>query len=44
MDFPLTVRDVHPSLDEFEQSKNNSNDIINRVVVTIQTLWEQKKK
>lgn len=44
LDFVRTVTDVHPSLDESEQSKSISNDTVDRLAATIQTLREEKKK
>lgn len=44
LDFLRTVTDVHPSLDESEQSKSISNDTVNRLAATIETLREEKKK
>eukprot|EP01018_Ginkgo_biloba_P011853 Gb_30131 [translate_table: standard] len=44
LDFLRTVTDVHPSLDESEQSKSISNDTIERLAMTINSLQEEKKK
>eukprot|EP00253_Pinus_taeda_P005526 PITA_05526 len=44
LDFERTITNVHASLDESEQSKSISNDNVDRLATTIQTLREEKKK
>ena len=39
-----TIIDVHPSLDDLEQSESIIKYIVDRLTVIIQTLQEEKKK
>ena len=45
-DFYLTIREVHPTLDDSSstQVKSISNETINRLESTIQTLREEKRR